>query len=91
MKQMLDIKLISKKEISLVKEEEEEEEVGHILLKTIYDDLFKVKQKDQIDYQSDKIKVEYHGDYIHNNINYDFVIIGTKRQLTVALKFQKNN
>jgi len=52
-------------------------------------DIFKIKQKDNGNYQNETLKVEYFNNYNHNGIIYKHVIIGTKDTINNSPKISK--
>jgi hypothetical protein len=52
-------------------------------------DIFKIKQKNNGNYQNEILKVEYFNNYVHNGITYKYVIIGTKDTINSTPKISK--
>lgn len=54
-----------------------------------YHDFFKMIQDDQGAYQEGDLKVEYHRNYMHNGVNYKYVIIGSKDTINNSPKISR--
>ena len=52
-------------------------------------DIFKIKQKNNGNYQNEILKVEYFNNYIYNGITYKHVIVGTKDTINSSPKISK--